>query len=196
VLNIKKFLGLLCILVYAQVYSQCTTDCEIKFNPGFNPVLPTTGCNASTTPFDIAIVNVSPFPYQGDVTIKYGFDTNNPFVDTVFNFNMLPAAGSVLYPITLDSACGSGDLYVWIEATCDLNTNDDTTVFSSVTIDCPALAGTINAPPVACSGDTLQLDLIGYTGNITSWDYSTDGGATWSSNPTSAATDSIFNITQ
>jgi gliding motility-associated-like protein len=75
------------------------------------------------------------------------------------------------------------------------------TAFSTpinIAIDNPSVGGTI-APAssnVCISGNTGNLTLSGRTGNVVRWEFSTDGGLTWTNIANTTATNSYTNLTQ
>jgi len=76
-----------------------------------------------------------------------------------------------------------------------------TSAFSSVlsiAIDNPSVGGTVSPATtnVCISGNSGTLTLSGRTGNIIRWEFSTDGGVTWTNIANTAATNSYTNLTQ
>lgn len=64
-------------------------------------------------------------------------------------------------------------------------------------IDAQSVGGTTSGASTYC--DTLNsgfLSVTGYVGNITTWQYSTNGGSTWTNNSNSVNTQSYFNLKQ
>lgn len=72
-------------------------------------------------------------------------------------------------------------------------------VFSSpvtVTVDSPGSAGTVSSSTSVCFGSTGSLALLGYSGNVTFWLSSTNGGATWSPIANTTASQTYTGLTQ
>ena len=83
------------------------------------------------------------------------------------NDNAGPDAGltRVYEVITLPSACGSA--------------YSDTT---TITVDAAVIAGTLTGDATVCgSGNSGNISLTGTQGTIQDWEFSIDGGTTWSS---------------
>ncbi|MGZ3866161.1 MAG: T9SS type B sorting domain-containing protein [Bacteroidia bacterium] len=73
----------------------------------------------------------------------------------------------------------------------------DTSTVSCVTILAPTVAGTVSGGGSFCgSTGAGTLTLSGNTGNVTQWQSSTDGGATWSVITNTTTTLTYTNITQ
>lgn len=66
-----------------------------------------------------------------------------------------------------------------------------------LTVDPVSVGGNLNGSATACGGSNSgTLNLISYVGTIQNWEFSTDGGATWTSIANSTATENYVNITQ
>ncbi|MGL5892701.1 MAG: beta strand repeat-containing protein, partial [Bacteroidia bacterium] len=71
-----------------------------------------------------------------------------------------------------------------------------TSVEATITVDVPSIGGTVAGSTSVCiSGNSGTLTLNGSSGNITTWQSSTDGGLTWTSNGNTTATESYTNLT-
>lgn len=64
-----------------------------------------------------------------------------------------------------------------------------------ITVDPAVNGGTVSGSTTVCaSANAGTMDLIGYTGTITSWETSTDGGITWTPNGNTTATEAYTNL--
>lgn len=71
-----------------------------------------------------------------------------------------------------------------------------TSVEATITVDVPSIGGTVAGSTSVCiSGNSGTLTLTGSSGNITTWQSSTDGGLTWTSNGNTTATEAYTNLT-
>ncbi|HEX8514607.1 MAG TPA: gliding motility-associated C-terminal domain-containing protein [Bacteroidia bacterium] len=71
-----------------------------------------------------------------------------------------------------------------------------TSSIATMTIDPVSVGGTINGAATVCSGtNSGNLTSAGRTGNILKWQFSTDGGATWTDIANVTATQSYTNLT-
>ena len=81
--------------------------------------------------------------------------------------------------ITLPSACGSA--------------YSDTT---TITVDAAVIAGTLSGDATVCgSGNSGNISLTGTLGTIQDWEFSIDGGTTWSSLANNTASYTYNNVT-
>ena len=97
------------------------------------------------------------------------------------NDNAGPDAGltRVYEVITLPSACGSA--------------YSDTT---TITVDAAVIAGTLSGDATVCgSGNSGNISLTGTLGTIQDWEFSIDGGTTWSSLANNTASYTYNNVT-
>lgn len=78
------------------------------------------------------------------------------------------------------SACGNHILKVWVSRAGDVNHLNDTLLWS-VQNDCPVVPGTVTSDISVCQGANAgTLSLFGWSyGTISTWESSTNGGATW-----------------
>ena len=71
----------------------------------------------------------------------------------------------------------------------------DSSNIVAIDIITPAMAGTITGEDTLCFGDsTVDLDLIGFDGNIVDWQYTFDSGAMWTSAGLSSSNVSLSGI--
>ncbi len=71
-----------------------------------------------------------------------------------------------------------------------------TSASATMTIDATSVGGTISGPTSGCiSGNSGTLTLTGKTGNVTKWQYSTDGGVTFSDIVNTTTTQTYLNLT-
>jgi gliding motility-associated-like protein len=72
-------------------------------------------------------------------------------------------------------------------------------VFSSqavITVSPPTVAGSVTGGTTVCSGSNSgNLTLAGHTGSVVRWEFSTDGGATWTNIANTTTTQSYLNLT-
>lgn len=68
---------------------------------------------------------------------------------------------------------------------------------ASMTIDPATVAGTTAGSATRCSGaNSGNITLSGHTGSVVRWEFSTDGGITWTSIVNTTTTQSYLNLTQ
>ncbi len=70
---------------------------------------------------------------------------------------------------------------------------------AALTVNATSVGGTVTGSTAVCSGiNSGTVSVSGKTGNVTDWEYSTDGGATWTTvSPTNATTSLTYtNLTQ
>jgi gliding motility-associated-like protein len=68
---------------------------------------------------------------------------------------------------------------------------------ASMTIDPATVGGTTSGSATRCSGtNSGNITLSGYTGSIVRWEFSTDGGVTWTNIANTTTTQSYLNLTQ
>ncbi|MES2131388.1 MAG: gliding motility-associated C-terminal domain-containing protein [Bacteroidota bacterium] len=73
----------------------------------------------------------------------------------------------------------------------------DTSTITCITVYLPAVGGIINGGGSYCGGSgSGNLTLAGYTGNVLSWENSTNGGSTWTTISNTTTTLPYSNITQ
>lgn len=71
-----------------------------------------------------------------------------------------------------------------------------TSIEATITVDVPSIGGTVSGSTSVCiSGNSGTLTLNGSSGNITTWESSTDGGVTWVPNGNTTATETYTNLT-
>lgn len=67
---------------------------------------------------------------------------------------------------------------------------------ADMTIDPVSVGGTLNGTATVCSGtNSGTMTLSGKTGNVVRWEYSTDGGATWTTIANTTTSQSYLNLT-
>ena len=97
---------------------------------------------------------------------------------SVFTISGMPTvSGSFPYTVTTSGSCTAA------------------TASGTITVNPAPVAGTI-ANVSVCYGGSGMLNLNGYTGTISSWEQSTDGGTTWSATGNTTATQSFTNAQQ
>lgn len=68
---------------------------------------------------------------------------------------------------------------------------------ATLTVDPVSVGGNVNGSTTACGGSNSgTLNLISYVGTIQNWEFSIDGGATWTPIANTTATENYINITQ
>lgn len=175
-----------------------TLTCSAQFDLTISPMLvaPSSGCQLSATEtITIVVVNAQSSPYAGTFDISYILDGGTPVVETVTTF--LPASGTYIYSFIIKadlSGCGVHTLDFEVDDPTDINDPNDY-YSTTVTSDCPAVAGTITFPDTVCAGlNSGNLVVWGFTGNVENWIYSLDGGTTWTWTGNTATTQPYLNI--
>jgi gliding motility-associated-like protein len=178
---LKKF-TLLVTIVLLSFGANAQNDFTI--NPTINS--PVNGCYLSSTEtITVFLVNLNNWPYAG--TLEMGYSLNwGPSVTVSETIGSLPALGSYIYsfPVPDDfSACQEHNLKIWVNAPGDPVATNDTIVVSVIS-DCAPIVGSISGTNTVCFGNNVDtLSLGGYTGNVQSWEVSTDGGISWGPAP-------------
>ena len=95
------------------------------------------------------------------------------------------------------SACGAHIMKVWVTRAGDANQLNDTLVWT-VQNDCPIVPGTVTSDITVCQGANAgTLSLSGWSyGTITSWQSSTNGGASWTPIANTTPSYAYNNVTQ
>ncbi|MCU0434908.1 MAG: gliding motility-associated C-terminal domain-containing protein [Bacteroidia bacterium] len=71
-----------------------------------------------------------------------------------------------------------------------------TSIEATITVDVPSIGGTVSGSTAVCiSGNSGTLTLTGSSGNITTWESSTDGGLTWVPNGNTTTSQPYTNLT-
>jgi len=82
--------------------------------------------------------------------------------------------------------------YVRAEGTC----NTTTCASITVTVNPPTVGGSVSGNATVCSGaNSGTLTLSGHVGSVLRWQYSTDGGATWTNITNTTTTQNYSNLT-
>ncbi|MCH2235234.1 MAG: gliding motility-associated C-terminal domain-containing protein [Crocinitomicaceae bacterium] len=184
----KLILLTLAFIVTGYTYSQ-----DLTISPTIGS--PSSGCYLSATEtVTITVANVGAITHFGTVNVEYSIDGGAPINESFAT--PIPSGGTYIYSFTVDadlSGCQEYDFDFEVFPTTDSNPLNNTL---SVTIasDCDPVVGAIDGPDTVCatinSGD---LTLVGYTGNINTWEYSTDG-VSWTDAVNSTDTESYLNI--
>ncbi len=73
--------------------------------------------------------------------------------------------------------------------------SDDTSTAVTITVDAAPVGGTVTASAIICQGNNSgTLTLAGHSGTIVRWEFSTDGGFTWSPIANTTTTQSYLNL--
>ncbi|HYG52492.1 MAG TPA: gliding motility-associated C-terminal domain-containing protein [Flavobacteriales bacterium] len=95
-----------------------------------------------------------------------GGTTWNNIADTTNTYSYSSLTETTIYQVHIDGGYCPDDFSPWAVITVDDTTDGGFTV---------------GAATVCATGNSGQIDLTGYVGNIVDWEYSTDGGATFTS---------------
>jgi gliding motility-associated-like protein len=69
--------------------------------------------------------------------------------------------------------------------------------FVAIQADAQSVGGTTSGATSYCSpSNSGFISLVGYTGSILNWEFSTDGGLTWTLSPNTLPAESYFNLSQ
>lgn len=133
-------------------------------------------------------------------TINSGFVTVSGFVGTITNWQSSTDGGLTWSSIPNTSA--NQTYFNLAQTTCYQAVVQngafppDTSTTVCITVYPPSVGGTISGGGTFCAGSGPGvLTLSGYTGSILYWQYSTDGGSTWTTIANTTATESYLNIT-
>lgn len=134
--------------------------------------------------FDVSFNIVGPISSSATETVVGPSIPQNTFMDYTFTATAdLSASGSYTMSATVTLA---GD---------PVNGNN---TYSGFTINNTPLSvgGTVNSSTNVCyNSNSGNLTLVGYTGNILNWEFSTDGGSTWINISNTTNTQSYLNLT-
>lgn len=101
-------------------------------------------------------------------------------------------------PVTINAVTGTPgiDTYTLLSVS-DANTcSQAQSGLAMVTVDPSNVGGSISGSTTVCSGtNSTLLTLSGYTGTVTKWQYSIDGGASWTDIANTATTYTTNNLT-
>lgn len=143
---------------------------------------PISGCNIScTVPLSVNVYNNGSFIVSGNFDLSYSVNGGSAITESVFTPSFFPG-GVYTYDFMVDPViCAAGTYNIDITVTLpgDVVPGNNTL---SVTIinDTTVVPGTLTGSDTVCAGtNSGTLQLMGYTGYIGSWEYSTNSGATW-----------------
>ncbi|MFN8250648.1 MAG: M36 family metallopeptidase [Ferruginibacter sp.] len=143
----------------------------------------TTACAGSTVSFTVAATGSPSFTYQWQVSTNGGGTWTNIAGATTATYSFTCAAGDngKQYRCAVSSSCGA--------------TNSSA---ATLTITTLSNGGSITPAIVnACSAtNSTTLTLTGFVGNIIQWEYSADGGTTWTVVANTTNTLTVTNLTQ
>ena len=153
---------------------------------------PSGGCQVDSANVSIIIVNLSAFPFSGNVELGYQLNGGTPHTE---NTSITLMANSTYFytfsiPLVLQT-CQMNEIKSWVYYANDPNHANDTTVYQ-IASDCPAMAGDFMGDTTGCISGVDSVCHDNYTGNIVDWWTSNDGGITWNM---SGDTTDCFDVT-
>ncbi len=162
-------------------------------------LLPQSGCNLTST--ESVRINIQKVSGPGivpanTITCSYQIDGGavvNQLLAANLNTNFIFTFSTQ----TNLSACGAHTVKAWVYKAGDVNPLNDTLSWNIVN-DCSIIPGSVQSSATVCSsGNAGTLNLVGWTnGSITNWDYSTNGGGSWTPIGNTATAYNYLNLTQ
>jgi len=132
------------------------------------------------------------------INVSYTIDGGS-LTQQLLSANLLPGASwSFSFSVNANlSACGDHMVKVWVARAGDVNHLNDTLLWN-VHNDCPIVPGNVQSSATVCQGaNSGTLNLMGWSnGTITDWQYSTNGGSTWTGTGQTSPSYSYSNLTQ
>lgn len=162
---------------------------------------PTSGCaltaNENVT---IRIFNYGTTLLAGtSFNVSYTINAGPPVVELVTLGANLLSNSTLNYTFTTQadlSVPGSYTFDATVAIAGDVNPTNDAFTGYIVTNTAPSVGGTVSGGTNVCiSGNAGVLTLAGHTGNVLSWEYSTDGGITWINISNTTTTQAYNNLT-
>lgn len=160
-------------------------------------ISPVNGCNIGWDTIRTYLYNFSAFPVGGTFNISYSVNGGTWTTESILT-SIGPNASYLFNFSTFYNFDTSGTYTVCCAVSLlgDVNPNNDT-ICISVVNDTTVIGGSITGPSVVCaSANSGVLVLSGYNNSIAEWQYSTDGGSTWTSTPDDSASYTFSNVPQ
>lgn len=164
-------------------------------------IAPVSGCALTATEtVTVRIFNFGPGAITPDFDLS--FNITGPVLsgatETIISPN-IPANTSFTYTFTATanlSVPGAYTLDASVLLPGDINASNDDYIGYSITHIAPSDGGTANGGTNVCvSGNSGSITLSGHTGNVTNWEYSTDGGTTWFNISNTSTTQTYTDLT-
>jgi gliding motility-associated-like protein len=158
---------------------------------------PVGGCNLGMQNVQMYLYNYSAFPLAGAFNVSYTVNGGPP-VNEVVVTSVGPSA-SYLFTFSTQADLTAAGTYLIcgsVSLAGDINPANDNLCISVVN-DVTVVPGSISGPTDVCaSGNSGTLTLSGYVGYPADWEYSTNGGASWTGTGVGAPTYNFNNLTQ
>lgn len=169
--------------------------------PNGNILSPVSGCgltNAETV--TVRIFNFGPGTINANFDVSFNIvgPINSSATETVVGPS-IPQNTFMDYTFTATADLSTSGVYT-MSATVTLAgdpvSGNDTYSGFVITNTPSSVGGTVNSSTNVCyNSNSGMLTLVGYTGNILNWEFSTDGGSTWINISNTSNTQSYLNIT-
>lgn len=156
---------------------------------------PVSGCNIGVDTIRFYIYNWSAFPVGGNFSVSYSV-SGSPWINESVVTSIGPS-GAYLYSFAtlfnFDTA-GVYTICCAVDLLGDVNGANDTACLTIVN-DTTVIGGSISGPNTVCaSANSGVLVLSGNNNTISNWQYSTNGGATFTSTTNDSATYAFSNV--
>lgn len=159
---------------------------------------PNSGCQlGSSLTVTVQVFNFGA-TFSSPFDVSYKIDANAPVTETV-NLGTFNSFSSYSHTFATNadlSITGSYVMKFYTSLAGDVNNTNDTLTITIVN-DPTTVGGSLPADFAVCElGNSGTLTLTGYTGSVTDWESSTDGGTTWGSLTNTTDTQPYSNLTQ
>lgn len=169
--------------------------------PNGNILSPVSGCGlTSTETVTVRIFNFGPGTINTNFDVSFNIvgPVNSSATETVVGPN-IPQNTYMDYTFTATADLSVSGVYT-MSATVTLAgdpvSGNNTYSGYAITNTPSSVGGTVNSSTNVCyNSNSGTLTLVGYTGNILNWEFSTDGGSTWINISNTSNTQSYLNIT-
>lgn len=176
----SMFSRYLFLLIFFTTLTTITRAQDVWLQNHFSP---NSGCSLTNAETVTVLINNNSGVVMPSNTIQVSYTVDGGSLTNQLLSSNLTAGSSWNFSFTVKanlSACGAHILKVWVTRAGDLNHLNDTVQWT-VQNDCPIVPGTVTSDITVCQGANAgTLSLSGWSyGTITSWESSTNGGATW-----------------
>ncbi len=171
----RQIVLLLCLFCSFPVFSQ-----DVWLQNHFSP---NSGCVLSNSEVVNVLINNNSGVVMASNTINVSYTIDGgSLTQQLLSANLFAGASwsfSFAVPANL-SACGDHVVKVWVSRAGDANQLNDTLIWN-VRNDCLIVPGSVQTSATVCeAGNSGTLNLMGWSnGTIVEWQYSVNGGASW-----------------
>lgn len=160
---------------------------------------PSSGCQlGSALNVTVQVFNFGPTNVTSSFDVSYTVNGSPPTTETVSlgTFNAFSSYTHTFASTVNLSTPGSYSLVVYTTLGTDGNTSNDALSFTVVN-DASSVGGSLPVDFAVCqTSNSGTLNLTGYTGSVTDWEFSTNGGGTWTGIGNTNDSQSYSNLSQ